>query len=52
MQLRMLLKPTVLPFFRVRGVNGSQPRRGDLFSAKSQMRGRGAVSGKGRRFTA
>ena len=42
----MLLKPTMLPFFRVRGVNGSQARRSSLFGAKSQTRGRGTVSGK------
>ena len=52
MQLRMLLRPAVLPFFPVRGSGANQSRRGGLFTAKSQTRGRGAVAGKGRRFTA
>ena len=51
MQLRMLLKPTVLPFLRVRGTNAAQPRRGEMFNAKSQANSRSATAHKGRRFS-
>lgn len=50
MQLRMLLRPTVLPFLRVRGSNATQPRRSGLFNAKSQVNGRSPAAQRGRRF--
>jgi hypothetical protein len=52
MQLRMLLRPTVLPFLRLRGGSASQTRRGGFFAAKSQTRARGGAVGKPRRFPA
>jgi len=52
MQLRMLLRPTVLPFLRVRGSSANQTRRGGLFAAKSQASARGTAVGKARRFLA
>ncbi len=51
MQLRMLLRPAVFPFLRVRGSSASQTRRAGLFTAKSQAATRGAA-GKARRFLA
>jgi hypothetical protein len=52
MQLRMLLRPTMLPFLRVRGVNGNHARRGGPFAAKSQAGARGIAATKPRRFLA
>jgi len=46
----MLLRPTVLPFLRVRGSNANETRRGSLFTAKSQAGARGVVTSKPRRF--
>lgn len=48
----MLLRPTGLPFIRVRGSSASQIRRGGLFAAKSQAGTRSAGVGKARRFLA
>lgn len=52
MQLRMLLRPTGLPFLRVRGSSANQTRRGGLFAAKSHAGARGSAIGKARRFLA
>jgi hypothetical protein len=52
MQLRMLLRPTVFPFLRVRGSSASQIRRGGLFAAKSQAGTRSSANTKARRFLA
>ena len=52
MQLRMLLRPTGLPFVRVRGSSANQTRRGGLFAAKSQAGARSGGAGKARRFLA
>ena len=52
MQLKMLLRPTGLPFLRVRVSSGNQIRRGGLFAAKSQAGSRSATVGKARRFLA
>lgn len=52
MQLRMLLRPTVFPFLRVRGSSAGQARRIGFFAAKSQARARSGAAGKARRFMA
>ena len=51
MQLRLLLKPTVLPFLRLRGSSTIQQRRNGLFNAKTQINGRSATAHRGRRFS-
>ena len=52
MQIRMLLRPSLFPFLRVRAVLPAQSRCGDLSHAKAQTRGQSTAAGKGRRFTA
>ena len=50
MPLRMLLKPSLFPFLRVRAGNSMQQRRNHGGGAKSPGNARGGVSTKGRRF--
>ena len=51
MQLRMLLRPLVLPFMPVR-LAAIQTRRNVEFAAKVQVSSRGLAVAKSRRFTA
>jgi hypothetical protein len=51
MQLRIMLKPTLLPFLRVRGINPMQQRRAGLFVPRTQLTARTPTTGKGRRLS-